>query len=134
MKNPLPFQTFSAVNFHTLCDKLSRKDKDLALVISTNGYPPMWTRPNSFETLVHFILEQQVSLASALAALNKLKEKIERVTPEGLLALSDEELRACYFSRQKTVYARELARAVVEGWLDLKMLEILPDEEVRKKL
>jgi|SRR5450432_862106 DNA-3-methyladenine glycosylase II len=134
MKNPLPFQTFSAVNFHTLCDKLSRKDKDLALVISTNGYPPMWTRPNSFETLVHFILEQQVSLASALAALNKLREKIGVITPEKFLLLSDAELRACYLSRQKTIYTRFLAESIMNGALNLKEMEALPDAEVRQRL
>jgi DNA-3-methyladenine glycosylase II len=127
-------ETFTKQNFHVICNKLAQSDADLAGIIEKHAYPPMWTRPNEFETLIHFILEQQVSLASALAALNKLKEKIIRITPKGLLALSDEELRACYFSRQKTVYARGLALAVVEGRLDLKMLEILPDEEVRKKL
>lgn len=103
-------------------------------IIQTFGYPPMWTRPNNFETLIHIILEQQVSLASALAALNKLKEKLVHITPEGLLLLTDEELKACYFSRQKAGYARALAFAIQTKSLPLKKLEKLPDEEVRKKM
>ncbi len=65
---------FTKQNFQRICDKLAAADDDLAMIIKTHGYAPMWTRPNTFETLVHIILEQQVSLASALAALNKLKE------------------------------------------------------------
>ena len=64
---------FNHTNFHQLCDVLAKADADLARVINTFGYPPFWSRPNTFETLVHIILEQQVSLASALSALNRLK-------------------------------------------------------------
>ena len=105
--------TFTNENFHSLCDKLAKKDKQLRSVVQQYGYPPMWTRSASFQTLIHIILEQQVSLASARAALNKLSERIGTVTPRKVLTLSDGELRACYFSRQKTVYARCLANAIV---------------------
>ena len=94
----------------------------------------MWTRQNSFETLVHFILEQQVSLASALAALEKLRERIRLITPERLLKLNDGELRACYFSRQKIIYVKSLANAIMEGQIDLSKMETLSDEMVREKL
>ena len=91
----------------------------------------MWTRPASFATLIHIILEQQVSLASAKAAFNKLKEKIGQITPAKLLQLSDEELRACYFSRQKTVYARHLAEAFISKKIQLNKLTASHDDHVR---
>jgi DNA-3-methyladenine glycosylase II len=125
---------FNKRNFHTICDKLASADDDLAMIIATHRYPPMWTRPNTFETLVHIILEQQVSLASALAALNKLRGRLKEITPKAFLALTDEELKACYFSRQKTVYAKGLAMELSEGRLDLVSLEVLSDDEVRAKL
>jgi DNA-3-methyladenine glycosylase II len=128
------FKTFSSSNFHSVCDQLARKDKDLAAVIELYGYPPMWTRPNSFETLVHFILEQQVSLASALAALEKLRERIRLITPERLLQLNDTELRDCYFSRQKIVYVKSLAKAIIDGQIDLNKMVTLSDDSVREKL
>lgn len=128
------FSIFSADNFHSICDKLSSKDPELKTIIKAFGYPPMWTRPNTFETLVHIILEQQVSLASALAALNKLRGRLTKITPAGLLTLTDEELKTCYFSRQKTIYARSLATAIQNKQLNLKSLEKLPDEEVRSRL
>lgn len=131
---PTAIQRFNKKNFHTICDELARIDGDLATIIETHRYPPMWTRPNTFETLVHIILEQQVSLASALAALNKLRERLRPITPESFLELTDEELKACYFSRQKTVYTRGLAEALVSRELDLEALTTLSDDEVRSRL
>src|ERR1700748_3110548 len=107
-------QRFDKSNFKKICDRLAEGDADLEMIIRTHRYPPMWTRPNTFETLVHIILEQQVSLASALAALNKLKARITAVTPDRFLKLTDEELRDCYFSRQKTAYVRGLALVLKE--------------------
>lgn len=126
--------TFNSQNFHSICDKLAKDDNHLRSVISRYGYPPMWTRNASFQTLIHIILEQQVSLASARAALNKLKERIGTITPKKLLTLSDEELKACYFSRQKTVYARCLGNAIVSKQIVLKTLSDLEDAEIRRQL
>jgi DNA-3-methyladenine glycosylase II len=125
---------FHAGNFPALCDQLSKKDKHLRGIIKEHGYPPMWTRPNTFQTLVLTILEQQVSLASAYAAFKKLKEKIGFVTPAKILSLTDEELRACYFSRQKMVYVRELAKAVKSGQLRLRRLAVADEETIREEL
>lgn len=94
----------------------------------------MWTRPATFQTLILTILEQQVSLASAYAAFKKLKEKIGYVTPDKILELSDAELRSCYFSRQKAVYARELATAIKSKRLQLKILSAAGDDTVRHEL
>ncbi|TDW96721.1 DNA-3-methyladenine glycosylase family protein [Dinghuibacter silviterrae] len=125
---------FNKRNFHKICDQLATADPDLGAIIDTHRYPPMWTRPNTFDTLVHIILEQQVSLASALAALHKLRGKLGELTPAGLLVLTDEEMKACYVSRQKAMYTRGLATALLEGQLDLEALESLPDDEVRARL
>lgn len=127
-------ERFDEHNFRVLCDKLSRKDADLKKIIKEYGYPPMWTRPNTFQTLVLTILEQQVSLASAYAAFKKLKERIGMVTPQKILSLSDNDLRACYFSRQKIVYARELAKAVVLKQVQLKKYESHHEDQVREEL
>jgi DNA-3-methyladenine glycosylase II len=125
---------FSPANFYLICDKLSKKDQHLKSVIKVHGYPPMWTRPATFQSLILFILEQQVSLASAYAAFKKLKERTGFVTPDKILALSDVELRSCYFSRQKIIYARELANAVKSKQLQIKKLSSLTNNEVREQL
>ena len=127
-------QTFDASNFKKICNRLGRIDKDLYSVIKQHGHPPMWTRPATFQTLILTILEQQVSLASAYAAFKKLRQKIGYVTPAKILSLTDAELRACYFSRQKIIYARELARAVQSKQLNLRKITSAHEDEVRHEL
>jgi DNA-3-methyladenine glycosylase II len=109
---------------------LAATDPALGASVERYGPPPLWARDPGFPTLVHLILEQQVSLASAQAAFNRLMRALGAVTPEGLLRLSDDELRAIGFSRQKTDYARSLATALTDG-LDVDGLDGLPDDEVR---
>ena len=128
------FDRINHTNYHQICDELALADPDLADVISAYGYPPLWSRPNTFETLVHIILEQQVSLASALSALNKMRERVQKITPARVLLLTDEEFKACYFSRQKTSYTKYLAEAIISGQMDLADLEQLPDDVIRAKL
>ncbi|MBD1395214.1 DNA-3-methyladenine glycosylase 2 family protein [Mucilaginibacter sp. ZB1P21] len=127
-------QQFTPDNFYTICDRLAEMDADLAHILQMHGYPPMWSRPNTFESLVHIILEQQVSLASALSALNKLRERVQEVTPARILLLTDAELKECYFSRQKSSYTRYLAEAIISGQIDLAVFEHMEDDEIRRHL
>lgn len=121
----------------TLCEAafdLARRDARLAAVVQRHGAPPLWAREPGFPTLLHIILEQQVSLASARAAFNRLSALADPLTPQGFLLLDDATLRAAGFSRQKTRYGRELARAVLFGALDVAGLAELDDEAVRAAL
>ena len=127
-------QQFDQSNYRSICDQLASADPELQYIIDNHGYPPFWSRPNSFESLVHIILEQQVSLASALSALNKLKERIQELTPARVLLLTDEEMRACYVSRQKSGYIKFLAEALLSGQLKLEEFHHMPDDEVRAQL
>ena len=109
-------------------------DIQLGASVERYGPPPLWSRDPSYATLVHLILEQQVSLASAQAAFDRLRAALDgSVEPEPLLRLTDEELRAIGFSRQKAGYARTLANAMLDGF-DLGALASMPDDEVRKAL
>src|SRR6266487_5416988 len=123
--------TFDKDNFHFYCDVLTERDDDLKNVITQFGYPPFWSRVPSFATLIHIILEQQVSLASAKAAFLKLEAKIGHITPQKILLLSDDDMKACYFSRQKMKYARHLSETIMNGELDIDLLQTLPDEIIR---
>ncbi len=113
---------------------IARIDKDLARVIGKLGRPPLWEREQGFPTLIKIILEQQVSLASAKAAFDRLLLTVAPLTPESFLLLDDSTLRVIGFSRQKTGYGRNLARAIVEGSLDLESLATMTDSAVRSEL
>jgi DNA-3-methyladenine glycosylase II len=118
----------------TAADILAVQDADLAGVIARFGYPPLWPREPGFPTLLKLILEQQVSLASAQAAYDRLLAVVGELTPESLLVLDDETLRGVGFSRQKARYGRLLAEAVQSGSLDMESLPGLDDESVRVEL
>ncbi len=126
--------TFNADNFHSYCNQLSKRDSHFRRIIKEHGYPPMWTRKQGFETLILTILEQQVSLAAAFAAYKKLKSKIGTVTPVKILAMTNEELRECYFTRQKQGYAKNLAEAFVNKSIPWKQFPEMTDDEVRRHL
>lgn len=113
---------------------LGERDPDLACVLSNFGPPPMWERKPGFPTLVHIILEQQVSLASAKAAFDRLRQAVPILTPAEFLKLGTETLRKIGFSRQKTRYCRNLAVAITESSLHLERLEKMDDDQVRAEL
>ena len=122
--------TIDETNFAEAVELLCNRDKDLSDVVAEHGHPPLFARQPGFATLVHIILEQQVSLASARATFERLKQKLEALTPELFLTLADEILRSLGFSRQKILYTRNLATAIVNNDLDLDAFEKMTDEEV----
>jgi DNA-3-methyladenine glycosylase II len=113
---------------------LAERDPALKVILDNLGPPPLWARPEGFPTLLHIILEQQVSLASARAAFQRLLKAATPLTPRRFLKLDDEALRQAGFSRQKTTYGRELAEAVLRRQLDLSSLAALDDEAARSAL
>ncbi len=124
----------SETNLRDAAHWLAERDDALARVLDCYGYPPLWYREPGFSTLIHMILEQQVSLASANAAFQRLSAHLGVVSPENLLQLDDDSLRQIGFSRQKMQYARLLAQSVLAGELIFEKLSALPDEEVRSML
>jgi DNA-3-methyladenine glycosylase II len=119
---------------HQYAAELARLEMRFQSVLDRLGTPPLWKREPGFSTLVLIILEQQVSLASARAAYNRLLEICPVLTPETFLSQGDEALRQAGFSRQKTGYCRGLAQAIIDGQLDLPGLEGKDDETVRREL
>jgi DNA-3-methyladenine glycosylase II len=113
---------------------LEVRDRHLKLVVSEFGPPPLWEREEGFKTLICIILEQQVSLASAKAAYDKLLKKIGSITSVNFLKLSDVELKLIGFSRQKTSYGRNLADAIITERLNLTELSDLDDARAKEQL
>jgi DNA-3-methyladenine glycosylase II len=114
--------------------QLCKIDTDLSKVIDDLGNPPLWPREPGFRTMIHIILEQQVSLASARAAFTKLEQAAKELTPERFLQFTDVELKEFGFSRQKTKYGRVLSRSILSGELDFGELHRLDDTAARDKL
>jgi DNA-3-methyladenine glycosylase II len=87
-------------------------------------------RPGGYEGLFRMIVEQQVSVASAAAIWARTVAGLGGVvTPQAVLALDVEGLRALGLSRPKASYGREIALAQVEGRIDLTHMAALSDED-----
>jgi DNA-3-methyladenine glycosylase II len=99
-----------------------------ARILEISGPPQFRRRRNGFGTLLHIILEQQVSIDAAAKMYHRLVGLCRPLGPESFLALEDATLRSCGFSRQKVGYARDLAAAVASGRFDFDRLAAADDE------
>jgi DNA-3-methyladenine glycosylase II len=115
-------------------EQLARRSPELREIRDRHGHPPLWQRPAGFPTLLHIILEQQVSIASARAAFDRLGTLVRPLTPGGFLELDESQLRAIGFSRQKIDYSRGLASAIVERRFSLGRIARLEDDPAREQL
>jgi len=120
------------VSLAAAVQELAARDGDLAAVVDCHGAPPLWDRPPGFVTLVHIILEQQVSLASARAALERLRLGLGTLAPATALDL--DALRRLGLTRQKAAYCHHLATAIDRGTLSLDKLSTMDDGSARQAL
>ena len=100
-----------------------------AAALELTGPLPLRRRADGFDTLFSAIVSQQVSTASATAIWGRL-EAIGATEPSGLLAATDEQLRAAGLSRQKIAYGRSIAASGV----DFAALRTMPDEAIVTEL
>jgi DNA-3-methyladenine glycosylase II len=111
--------------------EFAARDELLARIHATYGDPPLWRRATGFPTLVHIILEQQVSLKSAKSMLVRLESAIQPFTPERFVELGDAHLRGLGVTRQKSSYLIDLSTSIVNGDLNFMKLTRMSDDDVR---
>jgi DNA-3-methyladenine glycosylase II len=114
--------------------ELAARDEMLARIFAVHGDPPLWRRAAGFTTLVHIILEQQVSLKSAQSMLVRLQSAIQPFTPERFLELGDAHLRSLGVTRQKSAYLLHLSESIMSGELSLMKLSRMSDDDARVAL
>ena len=113
---------------------LGERDATFAAILADCGPPPLWLRPQSLRTLVHIVLEQKVSLASALAVMQRVDALCPAFDPASFLAVPEPALREAGISARKVGYCRALAEAMAEGTLSLSALRRLDDAAVIERL
>jgi DNA-3-methyladenine glycosylase II len=113
---------------------LARRDQDLAFILGKYGPPPMWARKPGFATLVHIILEQQVSLAAAATMFARLKANTVPFHPRRMIELGEAHLKSLGLTRQKTAYCLHLAESLSDKRLQLAQLTRLSDADARAAL
>ena len=123
-----PLKPLDASGLVDAVEELGRRDPDLAGIIERHGPPPLWDRRPGFETLVAIVLEQQVSLGSAAAALARLRAAAGGIDPARVAALGEPGARAAGLTRQKARFVVGLATATLGGELDLEALATADDD------
>ena len=114
---------------------IAARDRNARRALEIVGYPEARRRPEGFETLLRIIVGQQVSVSAANAIFGRVLDSIgPDVSASRLLRLRESTLRKAGLSRAKCRYARELARTIREGELDLAALRELPDAEALEKI
>lgn len=112
-------------------DALATIEPAFGAALARVGYPAPRIRDRGYATLLRTILGQQVSVKAADAAWRKLAERQgDPADPATIVSATDEDLRACGFSRQKAAYARHLADEVTSGRLDLANLAADDEEAI----
>ena len=114
---------------------LKKSDPVLRAIIERVGPCRMEFGPAEFCSLAEAIVYQQLNGRAAVIIWKRFAALAgEPVTPEGILKLSDEQLRAVGLSKQKSAYLKDLAAKTAAGLLDFSRLPDLPDEEVIEHL
>ena len=116
-------------------DQLATIDPDIAATVTRIGYPIPRLRPPGFATLLRIMVSQQVSTRSAAAIWGRLETALDDVvTPARLLELDEGALRTVGLSGRKIEYGHGLARAMLDGSLDLDRLRSMPEEDAIAEL
>ena len=113
---------------------LVSKDETLKFILDNFGNPIIQKREEGFASMCHIILEQQVSIASAKACYVKIENLLGKITPKTILNTTDEELKSCGVSRQKTIYLKDLAQKVIAKEIDFKSFATKSEEQIRAEL
>ncbi|HEY3163534.1 MAG TPA: hypothetical protein VGJ71_04200 [Candidatus Limnocylindrales bacterium] len=114
--------------------ELAARDPDLGGILARLGPPPLWDRQPGFGTLVAIVLEQQVSLRSGAAALDRLRTAAGSLEPAAVVGLGEEGARGAGLTRQKARYVVALAEASLDGRFDADGLAGADDDEARSQL
>ena len=115
---------------------LKKADSVMAAIIAKAGpYRVGYTDP-VFQTLVRSIVYQQLNGKAALTIFNRLAEavKVNPMTPEAVLKLRPQKMRAVGLSKQKTLYIRELARLTRDGTIQFERLPEMEDVAIIETL
>ena len=115
---------------------LKKADPVMAAIIAKAGpYRVGYTDP-VFQTLVRSIVYQQLNGKAALTIFNRLAEavKVNPMTPEAVLKLRPQKMRAVGLSKQKTLYIRELARLTRDGTIQFERLPEMEDVAIIETL
>jgi DNA-3-methyladenine glycosylase II len=114
--------------------ELVRLDPRLARIIEISGEIPLRRRPPGFEGLARIVVSQQVSVASAEAIWNRLAARVAPFEPATLLTTPDADLKTVGLSAPKIKTLLAVARAVIDGTIDLEAVADLAPADAHRAM
>lgn len=109
-------------------DEIAKVDKDVAKGLLVYGYPEPRIRPTGIETFFSIVVGQLLSTHAAAAIMLRARELLPEITAQNILDKSDDELRSVGLSKQKLIYIKGMAQAILEGSFDPDSLAELDDK------
>ena len=114
---------------------LKKSDPVLRSIIERVGPCRMEFGPPEFSSLAEAIIYQQLNGRAALTIFKRFAALAgDPLTPEGILKLTDAQMRGVGLSKQKSAYLKDLAAKTHDGLLDFARLAHASDEEVIEHL
>lgn len=110
---------------------LKKSDPVLAAMIERVGPCKLQVHPPEFGRLVSSIVHQQLNGKAAKSILERFVGLLPEggLTPENVLALTPEAMRAAGLSKGKTLYIRDLAEKTGSGAVDFSTIGERTDED-----
>jgi DNA-3-methyladenine glycosylase II len=130
----MPDPALDLHQLHAASAVLAERDRDLGAILARLGPPPLWDREPGFATLIAIVLEQQVSLRSGAAALERLRLAAGAIDPESVVHLGEAGARTAGLTRQKARYVVALGEAALDGRFDPASVASADDEDARAQL
>jgi DNA-3-methyladenine glycosylase II len=125
------------VDAAAMAQHLRAADPILAGIVDLVGAYTLGRRSSHFNALLSSIVSQQISTQAAATIMGRVEAlfpSAEGVTPDAILAVGPDPLRAAGLSGMKARYVLDLAERVADGRLDLDLLATLDDEAVIAEL
>ena len=114
---------------------LKKSDPVLAAIIERIGPCKMEFGPPEFHSLAEAIVYQQLNGKAAVTIFKRFAAIAgDPLTPQGILKLTDTQMRAVGLSKQKSSYLKDMAERAVRGDLDFSRLHEMTDDEVIRHL
>lgn len=116
------------------CADLVKRDRILKKLIPKFGPVHLLSRGDPFVTLARSVVGQQISVASAQAAWQRVENACPKLVPQQFIKLGQDKLMACGLSRRKAEYILDLAEHFVSGALHVGKWTSMDDEAVIAEL
>jgi DNA-3-methyladenine glycosylase II len=116
------------------CADLVKRDRILKKLIPKFGPVHLMSRGDPFVTLARSVVGQQISVASAQAAWQRVESACPKLVPQQFIKLGQDKLTACGLSKRKAEYVLDLAQHFVSGALHVGKWTSMEDEAVIAEL